>query len=110
MEKQMQSASRQFGRCRIEGAEAVRAMKRDFVQATHISAAGRHTLSQPRFSIKSDASCRWLESLSEAAGYRGLARYRGLPSNKGAAVGRLTARSLRFRSGRSPSSAAERRR
>jgi len=106
----MESASKEYGRCQNKSAEVRQALKRGFVQSAHFPATGRHGMSQPRFSIRSDALCRWLESLSEAPGYRALARYRGLPSNKGAAVRRLTARSLRYRSGRSPSSAAERQR
>ncbi len=110
MDKQEQSASKRFGVCRNEGSEAVRALKRGFVQATHLSAAGRHTLSQPRFSIKSDASSRWLESLSEATGYLALAVCRGLPSNKGAADRRLTTSRLCCHKAAPSSSAAERRR
>ncbi len=110
MDKQIQSASKRFVMYRNEGTEAFRTLKRGFVQAAHFSAAGRHTLSQPRFSIKSDALCHWLEFLTDAAGYLALAPYRGLPSNKGAADRRLTTSRLCCHKVAPSSSAAERRR
>jgi len=110
MEKQVQSASKQFGRCWIEGAAVGPALKRAFVQPAHFPATRRHEMWQPRFRIKSEARCCSLEPLSEAPGYLALAPYRGLPSNKGAAHRRLTPARLCCHKAAPASSAGERRR